>query len=196
MTIEDAITICLVVLALWTFIPRSFRAALRGGLEPTVIAVAEVVRRGTRTAARVIADLAYTVLIGQPRVNNFDAPKADYVAPIQPQTAAAPPEPAAVLAGTHQPGSIELPKNNDMPDPPQVVINARLSKAELITLLAVQKKDDGAYLYSSNQITAFVGGTAADVKRLIAEIREPVKPVEETPPQGRGKSLRKPAEGW
>lgn len=85
MTIGDAVTICLVLLALWTFIPRPFRAALRGGLEPTVIALASVVRAGTRVAAHIITELAYRVLIGQvppPRVK----PPAHYVAPIDQDT--------------------------------------------------------------------------------------------------------------
>ena len=196
MTIGDAITICLVLLALWTFIPRSLRTALRGGLEPTVIALASVVRAGTRIAAHALTEMAYKVLIGQvppPSVKRSDATKIDYVAPLVLQTGSASPEPLPVRADTHQPGSVELDENAQGVKTPTFDITARLSREELITLLAVQKTPTGEYAYSANRITEFVGGTAAEVKRQIADIRTPPK-VE--PPPERGKSLRRPAEGW
>lgn len=196
MNIGDVVTIGLILVALWTFIPSQHRATLRGGLEPTVIALAGFVRRGSKAVAYVIADLAYVVFVGQPRiVKSFDSSGADYVAQRAPRTAPEPPEPAVVRADVHQLGSGEPAKNGDVAELPRIDINARMTRAELITLLAVQKAEDGAYRYSANQITGFVGGTAADVKKLIAEIREPVAPLP-APTVERGKSLQRPAGGW
>lgn len=66
----------------------------------------------------------------------------------------------------------------------------QLGKEELIILLAVQRNEDGAYRYSANQITAFVGGAAAPVKETIATVRgrkEAPKP---------GAPLKRPVNGW
>lgn len=65
---SDAGLILLVLVALWTFLPRHFRHALRLGLEPTIIIVADAMRRSTRAAWNVFTELLYRVLIGQPRV--------------------------------------------------------------------------------------------------------------------------------
>lgn len=200
MDIGDAVTICLVLLALWTFIPRSFRSALRGGLEPTVVALARAVESATRAAAHVLIELAYRVLIGQvppPRAERT-TPKKDYVAPQlvrEPvRLAPEPLEPLPVLPHLHQVELGEPAKNEPPEEPPTPTVNEHMNRAEIIALLAVQKKADGAYVYSSNQITAFVGGTAAEVKKQIAELRDQPKSTEPAPE--RGKSLRRPAEGW
>lgn len=66
----------------------------------------------------------------------------------------------------------------------------QLSKEDLIILLAVQRNDEGGYRYSSNQITAFVGGAAAPIKATIAAVRGK----KETPPVGA--PLKRPANGW
>lgn len=66
----------------------------------------------------------------------------------------------------------------------------QLGKEELIILLAVQRNEDGAYRYSANQITAFVGGAAAPIKETIATVRgrkEAPKP---------GAPLKRPVNGW
>lgn len=47
----------------------------------------------------------------------------------------------------------------------------QLTRNELIVMLATQKKDNGGYLFSSNQIKDFVGGRAADVGQTIAAVR-------------------------
>lgn len=108
---------------------------------------------------------------------------------------AEPAEPAAVRAHQNQLEPAEPDQIEPEREPSEVTINNRMGRTELIALLAVQRKDDGGYVFSSNQITAFVGGTAAEVKAQIAAIRNPPKP--ETPAQiERGKSLRRPAEGW
>ena len=106
---------------------------------------------------------------------------------------AEPAEPLPVRAQTHQIEPVEPAKNEPVREPAAIVITARLERAELITLLAVQKNADGGYAFSANKITEFVGGTAAEVKAQIAAIRNPTKQAE--PPE-RGKSLRRPAEGW
>lgn len=120
MTIGDAVTICLVLLALWTFIPRSLRTALRGGLEPTVIALASVVRAGTRVAAHVLTELAYKVLIGQVPPHHVKTP-ANYVALVDQDTplefvaapvAATDREAAQPIAKPATPDNAELPRND------------------------------------------------------------------------------------
>jgi hypothetical protein len=66
----------------------------------------------------------------------------------------------------------------------------QLAKEELIILLAVQRNADGGYLYSANQITTFVGGTAAPIKATIANVRGK----KEQPAPLR--SLQRPMNGW
>lgn len=66
----------------------------------------------------------------------------------------------------------------------------QLGKEDLIVMLAIQTNDDGSYRFSANQITAFVGGTAAPIKETIAAVRgkkEAPKPTT---------SLRRPVNGW
>jgi len=130
-------------------------------------------------------------------VNTSQAAAPHYVADandaVPVRAPAEPAETAAVRGQTHQIELGELPKNEPAHEPSVIAITARLERAELITLLAVQKNTDGGYTFSANKITEFVGGTAADVKAQIAAIRNPPKQAE--PPE-RGKSLRRPAEGW
>jgi hypothetical protein len=65
----------------------------------------------------------------------------------------------------------------------------QLDKEDLIVLLAVQRNDEGGYRYSANQITAFVGGTAAPIKATIATVRG-------TPKATPGIPLKRPVNGW
>lgn len=111
---------------------------------------------------------------------------------------AEPAEPLPVRGQQNQLESVEPAKIEPLDEPAPVAISAQLSQTELIAVLAVQKNAAGGYRYSANQITGFIGGTAADVKKIIADIRTPPKvepPPEPTQPE-RGKSLRRPAEGW
>lgn len=103
------------------------------------------------------------------------------------RTAYEPPEPIAVLADTHQPEPVEPSVIEPASEPIRL---RQLPRHDLIVLLAVQRKEDGEYLFSANQITTFVGGTAANVKTLIAEVR--AEKQEQRPP-GR---LERPANGW
>lgn len=127
---------------------------------------------------------------------------APYVAPVpapEPvREIAAPPVREAVLPHVHQVEPSEPAENEPASEPTELTVSAHLSRPDLIALLAVQKNDDGSYRFSSNQITGFVGGTAAEVKKQIAEIREKPAPVAPPAPDAsaRGKSLRRPAEGW
>lgn len=67
----------------------------------------------------------------------------------------------------------------------------RLSRQEEIVILAIQRDASGAYRHSANEITKFMGGTAADVKEQIRAVRDP-KPEAEPPAQ----SIKRPADGW
>lgn len=102
-------------------------------------------------------------------------------------------ETPVVRADTKQAQTAETPKNETPSETPVVHISAHLTKTELITLLAVQKDEHGNYVYSANRIRDFVGGTTADVMTQIASIRNP----QQTPsaPE-RGKTLRRPENGW
>jgi hypothetical protein len=60
----DVVLIALILLALWTFIPRPLRAALRSGLGPTVDALSESMRAGVRAGGRAIQYAAYRWFLG------------------------------------------------------------------------------------------------------------------------------------
>lgn len=82
---SDLITIAFVLLALWTFLPRHIRRTLRTGLGPTVIALADAVRKGAHIAGHIITVTAYRVLIGHDITSRPDQMEADtlpVVAPI------------------------------------------------------------------------------------------------------------------
>lgn len=67
-------------------------------------------------------------------------------------------------------------------------ISHNMSKKELTILLAVQKDSDGQYRYSANRIAGFIGGTSAEVKGWVAEVRGK----KESP----ANTLRRPEGGW
>jgi hypothetical protein len=66
MDLQDLITIALVLACVWTFIPRHLRRALRSGLEPAVITLADVVRDVSRVAGKALTHAAYRGLLGEP----------------------------------------------------------------------------------------------------------------------------------
>jgi hypothetical protein len=68
----------------------------------------------------------------------------------------------------------------------------RMSRAEEIAMLTVQRNDDGGYRHSANKIAELMGGTAADVKGQVAAIRGPAKPAE---PPASARVVR-PVDGW
>lgn len=75
-------------------------------------------------------------------------------------------------------------------EPDEKSFARQLAREELIITLAVQRKDNGDYLFSANDITKFVGGAAAPVKATIANVRGK----RETPPASR--SVQRPLNGW
>lgn len=90
------------------------------------------------------------------------------------------------ITDTHQlepnePAVLEPPR-----DP--LIISHKMSKKELTILLAAQKDGDGAYRFSANKIAEFIGGTSAEVKGWVAEVRGKREPAAAT--------LRRPANGW
>jgi len=62
------------------------------------------------------------------------------------------------------------------PDLQRNIISRRMVRTDLVTLLAVQRNERGGYLWSKNQIAAFIGGTRADTLKLIGEARGDVEP--------------------
>lgn len=73
---------------------------------------------------------------------------------------------------------------------PQSLVLRQLPRTELIVMLAVQRKDDGSYLWSSNEIKKFVPGTDGSIGEIIATVRGK-KPVEPPPA-----NVRRPMSGW
>jgi hypothetical protein len=62
----DLITITLVIVALWTFIPRHIRAALRSGFAPAVVALSESVLSLASIGGKALTHVAYRGLLGVP----------------------------------------------------------------------------------------------------------------------------------
>ena len=104
------------------------------------------------------------------------------------RTTCEPAEPIAVLQPTPHVEPAEPAAIEPMPEPIRL---RQLPRHDLIVLLAVQRKEDGDYLFSSNQITTFVGGTAATVKALVAEVRSE----NQEQPRHSGR-LERPVNGW
>lgn len=67
-----------------------------------------------------------------------------------------------------------------------------LSRLEEIVWLATLRNDDGNYRHSANEITKFIGGTAADVKATIATVRNKKDPLARPSPR----LVRDPVKGW
>jgi hypothetical protein len=55
--------------------------------------------------------------------------------------------------------------------PAESLVLRQLPRTELIVMLAVQRKDDGSYLWSSNEIKKFVPGTDGPIGEIIATVR-------------------------
>lgn len=105
------------------------------------------------------------------------------------QSMGEPPEPLAVLPRLNHP---EPSKPGEIEPALESLQLNRLSRIAEIALLAVQRNDDGNYRHSANDITRFMGGTAADAKKQIAEIRA-TKPEREPKPEER---VTRPPKGW
>lgn len=99
-----------------------------------------------------------------------------------------PAEPGAVRAQQNQLEPVEPAENEPAREPLQL---NRLSRESEIALLAVQRNEDGSYRHSANDITKFIGGTAADVKKQVAAIRGS-KPAE----QVSAARVERPSRGW
>lgn len=78
--------------------------------------------------------------------------------------------------------------SQDVPPADPLIISHKMSRKELTILLAAQKTDEGAYRWSANKIADFVGGTSAEVKGWVADVRGRKEPA--------ATSLRRPANGW
>lgn len=95
-----------------------------------------------------------------------------------------------VLAGTHQVEPEEPYQNEPGREPSSSLRN--LSRLEEIVWLATLRNEDGNYRHSANEITKFVGGTAADVKATIAAVRAKSTPA----PKPSSRLDRDPVNGW
>jgi hypothetical protein len=70
------------------------------------------------------------------------------------------------------------------------IVLRQLEKTELITMLAVQRKENGEYVWSSNEIKKFVPGTDGPIGDIIATVRGK----KENPAPA--KNLQRPVNGW
>lgn len=134
----DILTIGLVLLALWTFVPRRLRVAARVGIEPTVIVLADYVRSGARMAGRVAADLLYRVLIGRPRVMS-EPPAEPAEIPVAGPVAAIAEKPAQLIVMPGNDGNEALPGNAAIPPAARDIIRMQ-AKAEAVALLLKSAK--------------------------------------------------------
>lgn len=107
------------------------------------------------------------------------------------------PDETGSMAGSERVEPLEIldtsqfkPRAPAVLEPPAdpLIISHKMSKKELTILLAVQRDGDGAYRFSANRIADFVGGTSAEVKGWVAEVRGRREPA--------ASSLRRPANGW
>lgn len=92
------------------------------------------------------------------------------------------------IADTSQVEPIDPPVRD--PSPAPLIIAHKMSRKDLTLLLAVQKNDDGAYRWSANKIAEFIGGTSAEVKGWVAEVRGKKESA------AAANTLRRPANGW
>ena len=62
----DLITPALVLVALWTFVPRHVRRAVRSGLRPAVVTLLDTLHDGATVARKALTHVAYRGLLGVP----------------------------------------------------------------------------------------------------------------------------------
>lgn len=138
MTLGDILTIGLVLLALWTFLPRRLRLAMRAGLEPTGLYLAEHGHAWARMAGRVTADLLYRVLIGRPRVMSA-APAEPPEVPVAEPVAAIAEKPGQLIAMPGNEVNAALPGNAPIPPMARDIIRMQ-AKAETVAALLKSAK--------------------------------------------------------
>lgn len=167
MDVSDLLLLALILMALWTFVPRHVRRALRSGAEPAVIALADLARVGIYHALRGLRFVGYRWLLGVSVPGESErvlSSRDDATADEPVRIVAEPPDTNAVRTSTS--GGQE--KAGDAP-----IISHNMSGVELIAVLSVQKDERGGYRFSANKIADFIGGTRADVLSEIKSIREP-----------------------
>lgn len=201
MGLDDWMVTLLILLALWTFVPRPIRRAVRSGLGPSVDAIAQSIRAGVRVLSGWITIAAYRGLLGVPVPGS--------VRDIEREQESTRPEPppakseltssgavrggsgagseGAVLSQQNRPGS-EKAQNFD--EVLSYLLAHKLSDEELAKLLAVTQRLNGDYLLSANKIRDVVGGSDAAIKAHVS----PLRPKKEQPPPS--PSIRRPADGW
>lgn len=113
------------------------------------------------------------------------------------RTSSEPPEPDLVRTQQNQlePAEpAESPGGADSTEYDPVAAAEVLASDEqlLIAILAELRTSNGAYRWSANDITKFVGGTAAEVKAAIAARRPKAAPLPTRPPA----RVDRPATGW
>lgn len=155
MTLGDALTIGLVLLALWVFVVERY-TTLR--LEDGVRLGADAVRAAWRRVAPLVRWVAYDVIVGRPSVNHI----ADASNMVDNVTSSAPAPGTGAGTGTTSDAGTTAPHY--------------LTDQEIAEALAALKTLDGKDRFSANAICELVGGRRNDVLAWVREVRTPAEP--------------------
>jgi len=66
MELTDWLTVALVLVGVWTFVPRRYRRALYAGLSPAIVALLDTLHDGATILRKVVTHVAYRGLLGVP----------------------------------------------------------------------------------------------------------------------------------
>ena len=146
MTLGDALTIGLVLLALWVFVVERY-TTLR--LEDGVRLGVDAVRAGWERVAPLVRWVAYDVIVGRPSVKDEAEPAPDVLSSSREQQYDAPVLGTGIKAVSIPPGA---------PD------------RDIVRELAALKTPDG-WRFSANAIYTFVKGNRNDVLAWVREAR-------------------------
>lgn len=136
-------------------------------------------------------------LIGLLKLNHWWATRAERVNHFDAQAEVQQPDRTGSSAGSRRVEPVKIPDASQLePDEPAVreppvdplIISHKMSRKELTIVLAAQKDEGGAYRFSANKIAEFVGGTSAEAKGWVADVRGRKEPAANT--------LQRPANGW
>jgi hypothetical protein len=136
-------------------------------------------------------------LIGLLKLNHWWATRDERVNHFDAREDVQQPDRASSAGGSRRVEPVKIPDAPQVePDEPAVsepptdplVISHKMGRKELTILLAAQRDDVGQYRFSANKIAEFVGGTSAEVKGWVADVRGRKEPAANT--------LRRPANGW
>lgn len=132
MGLEDWAIVGLILLALWTFVPRHLRHAIQSGLGPSIDAAAQEIRGAIRAGGRLLTALAYRGLLGVPIPGSVKDSGID--APIQPIPG--PPQSSEITSSRGADGQTDKTDTAVSTDPREcTALQLDKSKSNLIKIL-------------------------------------------------------------